>query len=355
MRKIFIYFSLFAAVLLVCGCNGKKQTDNRVVIVQIDTVKGDYLADMLEFPAKVKAAQEVNLAFKVSGTLQYLYFKEGMSVNEGELIAKMDSRDYQLQLQAVEAQYNNIKAEAERAIALYSDSVSTASNYDKARYGLQQIAAKYENAKDQLEYTNLYAPFNCYIDRVLFDPPTVVAAGMPVVTVVSKDRLEIEINIPASTYIRKNEIERFTASFDIMQERSIPLKLITINNSANSNQLYNVRLALPDKMERMPTVGMNGVVNVIFKSQSGSKVTIPASALFESDERSCVWIYSDSSGKVEKRYVVVEALNTDGTAVITSGLGKGEIIVTAGVNKLSNSQIVKPMERVSETNIGGLL
>ncbi len=354
MRKFFIYYSLIAAILLIYSCNGKNHTTLKVVTVQVDTVKGDHKADMLEFPAKVKASQEVNLAFKVSGTLQRVYFKEGMSVKEGELIAEMDPRDYELQLQAAYAQYENVKADAERIMALFADSVSTGSDYDKARYGLQQITAKYENAKDQLAYTKIYAPFNGYIDRVIFDAPTVVAAGMPVITLVSATRPEIEINIPANIYIRRDEISSFTASFDIMQEVAIPLKLISVNNSANSNQLYGVRLAFPKNVAKMPSVGMSGVVNVIFEREGSSKVTIPSAALFEKDGKSCVWIYNEE-GKVSLRNVSVESLNTNGTAILSSGLCKGEVIVTAGVHKLTEGQLVKPMAGVSKTNIGGLL
>ncbi len=354
MRKILNYCLLALAVVSFAGCNGKNKTKAEPVTVQIDTVKGNYNADVLEFPAKVKAAKEVNLAFKVSGTLQSINFKEGAAIKKGELIAKMDPRDYQLQLQAVEAQYNNIKADAERVAALYSDSVSTGTDYDKARYGLEQITAKYENAKDQLGYTNIYAPFDCYLHRVIFDAPTVVAAGMPVLTVISANRPEIEINIPANTYIRKNEISSFTASFEIIQESEIPLKLISINNSANSNQLYSVRLSLPYGLEKNPSVGMNGVVNVEFRKDSGEKMAIPASALFKKGDESCVWVY-DKAGRVELRRVVVEALNRDGSAVISGGLDKGELIVTAGVHKLKDGEWVKPLERVSKTNIGGLL
>lgn len=63
-------------------------------------------------------------------------------MSDRELLAQIDPRDYELQLQAAEAEWQGIKAEAERVMALYADSVATASDYDKARYGLQQITAK---------------------------------------------------------------------------------------------------------------------------------------------------------------------------------------------------------------------
>lgn len=132
-------------------------------------------------------------------------------------MAEMDSRDYQVQLDATEAEYMRIKSEADRVIALYADSVSTADAYDKARYGLKQIAAKYENARNQLADTKIYAPFDGYVQNRLFDPPTVVAAGMPVLTFVSGGRPEIEINIPASTYVRRKDIVTFSTSLTLFR------------------------------------------------------------------------------------------------------------------------------------------
>lgn len=182
-----------AATLFLVGC-GQRQHTEQVTLVRIDTVKTANTCDILEFPARVQAAGEVHLAFKIPGTLQRIYVDDGAFVRQGELVAEMDPRDYELQLQAVEAEYLSIKAEAERVMALYDQNVATADAYDKARYGLQQITAKYENARNQLADTKLYAPFDGYVKRRRFDPPTVVAAGMPVITFLSGKNPEVELS-----------------------------------------------------------------------------------------------------------------------------------------------------------------
>lgn len=105
------------------------------------------------------------MAFKLNGTLMQVHVGEGDRVRKGQLIAELDPRDYRLQLEATEAEYLNIKSEAERVMALYADSVGTADAYDKARFGLQQITAKYENARNQLADTKIYAPFDGYVQN----------------------------------------------------------------------------------------------------------------------------------------------------------------------------------------------
>lgn len=352
-HKSMIILATTVVAMTLVGCGGQQQTQS-LPLVRIDTVRTGGAHDVLEFPGRVKAAKEVNLAFKVSGTLQRIYAADGEFVRQGAIVAEMDSRDYELQLQAVEGEYRSVKAEAERVMALYKDNVATADAYDKARYGLQQITAKYDNAKNQLADTKLYAPFDGYVKRRRFDPPTVVAAGMPVIAFMSGSNPEIEIFVPASTYVRRNEILALSAEFDIMRGEEIPLRLLHIEPSANANQLYAVRLALPANGKSAVTPGMNATVRLTLRNKKQEAANIPASALFRHDNESCVWIYGDD-GTVTLRSVSVEQLHTDGTATVVSGLGEGERIVVSGVHNLTEGETVVPMQPQSETNTGGLL
>ncbi len=355
MNKTFIscLISCVSAFFLFNSCSDKKTDSNNVLYVQTYTVTGVSSGNTLEYPGRVVAAEDVNLGFKVSGTLQNIYVKEGAKFSKGQLIATIDPVDYQIQFNAVEAEYKKVKAEAERVISLYNDSVTTADAYDKARYGLQQITAKYENAKNQLSYTKLYAPFDGSMQKHLFDPGTVISAGMPVVSIISAGQPEIEINIPASTYLQSNNILGYTATFDYKTDSEAALSLISISPKANANQLYTVRLGISSKFTPQPSPGMNTTVKISLKT-SGSKINIPASALFNDNDSQYVWIVNNDS-TIVKRNIGVEFIHTDGSATISSGLENNDVIVTAGVHRLKEGQKVTPMSAPSKTNIGGLL
>lgn len=342
-------------LLLDSSCSSRNTEEKKVTNVRLFTVKDAGTTSVQDFPGRVVAAEEVNMAFKVSGTLLRVAVEEGSRISKGQLVAEMDPRDYQVQLDAAEAEYMRIRSEAERVMALYADSVSTADAYDKARYGLKQVTARYDNARNQLADTKIYAPFNGYVQKRLFDPPTVVSAGMPVVTLVSGGRQEIEINIPASTYLQREEIASFTTSFDFLPGQTIQLRLISMAPKANANQLYTVRLALPENLSTQPSPGMNAMVNVAFQNAANRKTEIPSSALFRKDGQTCVWVYDANGGTVGRREVTVECLDTGGNAVVVQGISAGEQIVAAGVHKLTDKQAVKPVTTESETNVGGLL
>ena len=339
-------------VILFTGCTGRAPQTHQITIVKTDTVRSCDHKETIEFPGRVKAAEEVNLSFQIAGKLAKVYADEGMYVRKGSIIAELDDRDYKLQFSAAEAEYNSIKAEAERIISLYRDSVTTASNYDKARYGLQQIQAKYDNCRNQLQDTKIYAPFSGKIQKRFYDAPAVIGAGMPVASMISTDMTEISINVPASEFARLPKANSYSASFDFIGKTDIPLTFIGISPKANANQLYTARFAVGKAEGIAP--GMNAMVKVVFDRKGDGTTLIPSSALFSTDGKSRVWICG-KDGTVTSREVTIGQLHSNGDAVILSGLASGECIVTSGVHTLSEGEKVTILKPTSATNVGGLL
>ncbi len=188
-------------------------------------------------------------------------------MQEGQLLAELDPTDYQVQLDATEAEYQQIKAEAERVMALYKDNGTTPNANDKAVYGLKQITAKYKHHKDQLAYTRLYAPFNGYVQKRLFEAHETIGAGMPVLSMISGGTPEVEINLPAAEYIRRDQFDNYHCTFDIYPGETYPLKLISVTPKANANQLYTMRLQVVPGTPAIPSPGMNTMVTISYRTE----------------------------------------------------------------------------------------
>ena len=238
------FYLLFC--LLLGACRGAGEGAAPLPAVRIECVAEAAPSAAAEYPGRVRASEEVRLAFQTGGTLRRIVVDEGAFVRRGELVAELDPADYALQLKAVEAEWSRIEAEARRVMALYADSVVTADAYDKARYGLRQATARRDHARKQLADTRITAPFDGYVQRRHCDPPTVVAAGMPVVTLLSTAAPEIEIHLPAADYVRRDAIERCEALFDYLPGRSVPLRLLgpAPMHVTMVNHQYRYRLTL---------------------------------------------------------------------------------------------------------------
>ena len=352
-----IYWVLASiSICLLASCNSGTKDARECQTVKIDTVTSASGQTYLQYPGKVKAAQDISLAFRVSGTIRKIYVKDGTRVQAGQLLAELDPTDYQVQLDATEAEYKQIKAEAERVMALYKDNGTTPSANDKAVYGLKQITAKYQHHKDQLGYTRLYAPFNGYIQKRLFEAHETIGAGMPVLSMISGGAPEVEINLPAAEYIRREQFNQYHCTFDIYPARSYPLKLISVTPKANANQLYTMRLQLVADKQPVPSPGMNTMVTIRCDSDDAHSMSVPCNAILQKDGKAGVYVYNPSNNKVSRREVTIVRLIIDGRSIITSDeLKPGELVVSAGIHHIENGETVKPLPAASKTNIGGLL
>ena len=89
MRRLNFLLTGLLAVLLA-SCNQRVQNIENKPAVKIDTVLSADKQTALQFPGRVKAAQDISLAFRVSGTIQRMYVNDGAYVRKGQLLAELD-------------------------------------------------------------------------------------------------------------------------------------------------------------------------------------------------------------------------------------------------------------------------
>lgn len=360
MRRMDKYHGVWVilAGLWITACTKPASQKETIPSVKLEQVLAASEQTILQYPGKVKAAQDVNLAFKVSGTLARFHVEEGTPVKAGQLLAELDPTDYQVQLDATEAQYLQIKAEAERVMALYQEGAATTDANDKATYGLKQITAKYKHHQDELAYTKLYAPFSGAIQKRIFEAHETVGAGMPVLSMISNGTPEVEINLPAAEYIHRDQFQAFSCTFDLYPGMTYSLRPISVTPKANANQLYTMRLKLMAGDAPMPSPGMNTMVTIHYHSaEDAPECVVPTTALLTVGGTTQLFVYQ-AEGTVKACQVETIRLLSDGHAIVRAvqgALRPGDTVVSAGVHEMKEGLGVKPLPRTTETNVGGLL
>lgn len=343
-----------ALASLVVSCKNKSQ-QSADMLVDIIEAQGNQAALHAEYPGQTEAQDVTDLSFKVMGTISKVYVKEGDHVSAGQVLARMDSRDYQTQLSATESEYRQIKAECERIIAMHAEHAVSDNNYDKARSGLERISAQLKHHRDQLSDCVLYAPYSGSIGQVYRTDKEMAGPSVPVVSLFTSGSCDLVINIPESEYMLRNQKATYTAKFAAIPDKTFPLTLKSVTSKPNSNQLYQMRLGMKEKVKDV-TPGLSVTVTIQREGNSeGSKIVVPTGAVMNADGKTFVYVYDEKSGTVKKNAVEVENLLNNGNAVISSGLENGTRIVASGVSKLTDGQKVKPLKKTSELNAGKLL
>ena len=337
-----VVFSLLGLILLMCACGSSKTKQERgKATVQADTVKSYQGELSIIYPGKIKAASEVKLSFRVAGPIRAVLPEVGAFVKKGELIAEIDPRDYEIQLSATEAEYNQVKEEAGRVIELYNRGSVPVNDYDKAVAGVKQITAKYDAHKNALADTRLTAPFDGYIQKKYYDSHETVAAGYPVVSMINSNYFDVDIDIPSSDFVRQDLFKSFSCTIDVFPGQVFPLELIEITRKANLNQLYRMRLSVN--------------VTIEYNPNEEALTVVPLSAMFEENGESAVWVYNPKAQNVTRRVIQLKKLLKTGELIVSEGLAAGEIVVSAGVHSLKEGMSVELLKPVSKTNVGGLL
>ncbi len=96
---------LFLLVAAVVGCTNTEIEKKEIIRkVKVAAVKADEPILKSEFSGIIREDLENNLAFRVAGPIQAIYVKEGSYVKKGDLIAEIDARDYQIQVDVARAQ-----------------------------------------------------------------------------------------------------------------------------------------------------------------------------------------------------------------------------------------------------------
>ena len=163
---------------------------------------------------------------------------------------------------------------------------------------------------------------------------------MPVISMVSAGIPEVEINLPAADYIRRDRFDGYHCTFDLYPGENYPLKLISVTPKANANQLYTMRLQMVPGKLPLPSPGMNTMVTIYCNEGDSQPVSVPGGALLQKDGKTYVFVYDPSAGKVHSCEVTVLRLLSDGRAMVVSDtLHAGEIVVA--------SCIILKMEKMS--------
>ncbi|MFR9650354.1 MAG: efflux RND transporter periplasmic adaptor subunit [Rikenellaceae bacterium] len=355
MRGVIKISLLLFVIFGVVSCGGATssttQSTKRVKCQEVQSFT-DKPSNSL-YPAKVVAASDVNLSFRIAGIIERIAVEEGDFVKKGSVIAIMDNRDYKLQLDATQAEFNAIEAEAKRVISLYESQSVTQNDYDKATSALEQITAKLEAHRNAYEDTQLRAPFSGYIQKINFRQGEAVSAGRAVVSFIDASSPEVIVNIPVVEYLRRDNLLSASASISNIEQGDFELNLIGITHKANLNQLYQARFRVVSNDGVYPPLGVSAMVSLEFNQEDSDLTIIPASALVEHNGESSVWLIEGNQAQL--RGVTIEELRGDGRVVIKSGLTPGEMVITAGVSRLKSAERVEPLERPSKSNVGNIL
>ncbi|BBN83291.1 acriflavin resistance protein [Pseudoalteromonas sp. A25] len=347
--------AILMLLALLLGCQDKESSQVELEPlrpVKLVTVANSDASDIRSFPAEVVANQGSYLAFRVNGELMEFPVLAGQEVSKGQLLAKLDPEDFQLQLEQRQAQFELASSQLARLESLYKKSIASKSEYDQALANKQVAESALKIAKTNLQNSELRAPFSGTIAKVFVKNYENVVAKQNILRLETRDMMDVVIQVPEKLVARVDKEFDYHPSvvFDGFPDKSYELTIKEWDTQADPATLsYKVVFTLPIPKDFNLLAGMTGHVYIDRnKVTHGAKkkLYVPISAVFSERtetiaDNAYVWVYDESTQLLHKRAVLIGKMHHQDIEV-TSGLNGGEIIVGAGVHHLKEGLKVRP-------------
>lgn len=353
---------LLLPLTMFIGCTPQDKPSQQVSRpVKVVRIGDEAAAGVMSFAGEVRARYETILAFRVSGKMIDRHVEVGDRVRKGQRVARLDSTDYRLGTEALKAQLNSAQAERDfarddlmRYRELLNQRVISPAEFDRhdtayttARERVVTLEAQLSQATNQLQYTDLLADRDGVVTGLEVETGQVVTAGQPVIKLARLDEKEIHIDVP----------EQRVAGIDLHQKVSVTLwadgdrrytaRIREIAAAADpTSRTYRVKATL---LERQDEARLGKTATVWIPVTTSPRITVPFSAVFTPQNepgRPRVWLVEEGGSTVKSVPVQLgEAL--DGERIVVAGVVSGQLVVSAGVQRLAEGQAVRLPEKVA--------
>ncbi|WP_417593095.1 efflux RND transporter periplasmic adaptor subunit [Owenweeksia hongkongensis] len=343
MKRILMFTSA-CALLITTSCKShseKKEEEIKFLVtspILMDT------ATTQEYVSQIHSIQHIEIRAQERGYLDKIYVDEGQFVKQGDLLFQIMPRLYQ-------AEQKKAKAEAEFAEIEYLNTKKLADSNVVAPNELAMAKAKYDKAMAELaladvhlQFTEIRAPFDGYIDRFHVRLGSLVDEGDLLTSLSDNSEMWVYFNVPEAEYLEyKTQLKtEEKMKVKLMMANNKPFKyggvVQTIEadfNNETGNIAFRATFPNPDGLLRHGETG-----NVIMTVPLKGAMLIPQKATFEVLDKRYVYVL-DKENVLHSREIVVGA-EMEHIYAVQRGLEEGDRILLEGLRLVRENEEVDP-------------
>ncbi|MFY0640337.1 MAG: efflux RND transporter periplasmic adaptor subunit [Bermanella sp.] len=346
------YKGSFLALLIItalvgCGDGSEmQQVQEKAVVVQLAQVRTATTEHEFSFPAKVMAKTTVDLAFRVSGRLQSINLPEGKTIKKGTVIAKLEPEPFERAVRMAEVRLKQAQLELKRVKAIATKGIGSEKSVDNAEVSFELAQIELEDARANLEYSVLKAPFNALVSKRLIENKGFINPGLPIARLQDLSRIHFQFDIPerlVNQYSR-SQVAKATAFIDGAINKEFDIEYVEYSTEPDPvSQTYEVVYAMDALKGVEITPGVRATVKLKGNDDNMPQVLgVPVNALVTgTDSSMSVWVFDEQTQRIKSTVVEVGPM-VDGWVAVLAGLEKGQKVVSAGVTNMKEGLLVRP-------------
>lgn len=309
------------------------------------------LRDKISLSGAVEAWESIQLMPKIGGSIEEVLVKEGDTVRKGQLVAKIESRDYQIAVDSARAAHELAKANLARNENLRSKGISTQASFEEQQNQVRQTRAALDDAELKLSRCQIATPMAGVINRL--DAKVGLMAGtlMPtaLAEIIALDQVKAVVAVPESDVAAVRGLSAVEVAVPALGGLKInaPVHHLAFAPSSQARS-YRLELTLNNPGRRI-LPGMFVRAEVV-KEERAQALAVPVFAVISRGGEQ--FVYVEENGLARRRDVTTGFLE-GWLTLITEGLRAGDKVLIEGHRSVEDGQAVKTVKTVS--SLDGLL
>ncbi len=358
----FILGLIIVAMLLGQCIKGKKAAleeqiksaatnETQPVNVVTLTLTPSTMVDKINLPGIVQPWIQLELMTQVRGTVKELFISEGDPVTKGQPIAGIESEDYRIALDSVQASYKLAQANFSRNKTLHKRGVSPQANLDEQRTLLRLASAAVQEAELNLSRCQITAPMSGVVSRLDAKIGLLLNHGDPVGEILQLERVKGVVGIPESDIIAVKELQEVMVSIQALDNEKMTAPIHYIAPSPTSQaHVYELQLTLENRDRRI-LPGMFLRADIV-KRVDTKAIGVPLYAIISRNDEQYVYVEEDG---IARKQVVTSGYLQGWLVQITSGLTARQQVIVKGHRSVEDGQTVKVIKTLADMKEQGEL
>lgn len=312
--------------------SGTSRPERQVLYVSGYLIKPQQLSEFVKPTGTLRPDEEVDMSFETSGKIVNIKFTEGTRVKKGELLAKINDKPLQAQLQKLIATKKLSEAKEFRQRTLLDKDAISKESYDQIVTELQTNEADINLIEARISETELRAPFDGIIGLRYLSEGAYATPSTKIAKLVKISPLKIEFSIPEK-YAQEIQIG-YPITFKVVgKDEEYKAVVYAIDPKIDiETRTIVLRAIYPNRNEELKAGRYASIT--LQMSHVDDAISIPTEALIPEMDGERVFVYKSGKAVSVK---VNTGLRTESQIQITSGLNIGDTLLTTGILQLRHN------------------
>jgi len=344
---------LASGAVLACGgadpSKGEHEDEDERVSVEAITITPRFFEIEVALTGQLEAEHEVMVRSEIDGVIRSIEFEEGQRVSKGDVLFLLRDGEQRARLHEAEAQERLARDVYERTQTLTSRDISSVARKAEAAASFDEARAKVELARLMLDRTRIVAPFDGVVGALMVGPGEWIESETGLVAIAAIEKLQLHFLLPEPS-IRLAEVGgRVNVRVVAYPDERFAGEVFFVSPSVDrATRRLLAKAWIPNADHRLKP-GMFANVDVVVLEKEGA-LLVPESAMVYDRHGNYVWRLDDED-RAEKIPVTI-GLRRNGLVEIVAGIGPGDRIVSAGINKVMAGNLVDVREPAGHPELG---